>query len=59
MTDPEAMRAKQNAEEALKKAQVLKQRGTRLGEGWRKSQQDNNFRLMLRQLGQKTVGGNA
>ena len=57
MTGPEEReQAKQSAQAALDDAKRLADRSAKIGERWRKSQQDNNFRLMLRQLGQKAAG---
>jgi hypothetical protein len=60
MTTPESRRERETAsaevEEALARAESLVKRGERIGERWRKSRSDNNFRLMLRNMG-KAVNG--
>jgi hypothetical protein len=56
MTTPDEARGR--AEEALEKATELRDRGVTIAERWRKSQDDNNFRQMLRQIG-KGIAHNA
>lgn len=54
MTTPgEREEAQREAADALNKAEGMKNRGMSIGERWRKAQEDNNFRQMLRQLGSK------
>lgn len=49
MTGPDD--SQQRAQEALKKATEIRNKGVTIAEKWRKSQKDNNFRQMLRQIG--------
>jgi hypothetical protein len=49
--------ARVSAVESLERAAQLRERGIRIASAWRKSQQDNNFRQMLRQLGKAAVNG--
>lgn len=55
MTGPESKRERDEASaevhEAMAHAASLVERGNKIGERWRKSRTDNNFRLMLRNLG--------
>jgi len=55
MTEAERERhdAQQEADAALARADALVSRGAKIAQGWTKSRQDNNFRLMLRRLGQR------
>lgn len=56
MTEPdkrERKEARKEAEAALARAQTLRDRSAKIGEGWVKSRMDNNFRLMLRNLGKE------
>ncbi len=56
MTTPDERKtAKQEADEALEHAREMTTRAIKIGERWRQSQLDNNFRLMLRGLGQKAT----
>lgn len=43
--------AKERAGEALEKATQMRDRGVTIAARWKRSQEDNNFRQMLRQLG--------
>lgn len=51
----EEREAREQATEALRRASDLKNRGDRIAKAWRQSQEDNNFRYMLRQLGRKVA----
>lgn len=55
MTGPEGKRIREEAQaevaDALAKAVTVRDRGAKIAEGWKKSRTDNNFRLMLRELG--------
>jgi hypothetical protein len=55
VTGPESKRERDNAAEAAAEAQQaaasLVERGTKIGEKWRQSRADNNFRMMLRSIG--------
>lgn len=51
--------ARVEAAEALHRASQLRERGMRIALAWRKSQEDNNFRQMLRQLGKATSNGSS
>lgn len=51
MMTKEREEARQQAAETLERASQLRERGIRIAMAWRQSQQDNNFRQMLRQLG--------
>lgn len=57
MTGPESERDRETAlveaDQALRHAETLMDRGAKIAAGWRQSRQDNNFRLMLRALGQR------
>lgn len=57
MTGPESERDRETAlveaDQALQHAETLMNRGAKIAQGWRQSRKDNNFRLMLRALGQK------
>ena len=61
MTTPEARRelevAKAEAADALDHAEAVQDRGVKIGERWRKSRADNNFRLMLRSIGKGAQQG--
>ena len=46
----ELQRSKEQAEAALEKAERVLRRSKGLGERWRDSRADNNFRLMIRKL---------
>lgn len=57
MTEPgkqERAEARKEAEDALARAAELKDRSAKIGEGWVRSRGDNNFRLMLRNLGRRS-----
>lgn len=57
MTEPdkqERTEARKEADEALARAETLRDRSAKIGQGWVKSRVDNNFRLMLRNLGKET-----
>ena len=56
MTTPDE--SKERAEAALEQATKMRDRGVTIAEKWRKSQQDNNFRQMLRAIG-KGIAHNA
>jgi hypothetical protein len=56
MTTPDESRNRADA--ALEKATEMRDRGVTIAERWRKSQQDNNFRQMLRTIG-KGIASNA
>jgi hypothetical protein len=56
MTTPDE--SKDRANEALQKATEIRDRGVKIAASWRKSQQDNNFRQMLRQIG-RGIANNA
>lgn len=43
--------ATRKAEAALARAVSVRERSARIGQGWAQSRRDNNFRLMLRNLG--------
>ncbi len=45
--------AKERADAALAQAERVRDRSDKIAEGWRRSRSDNNFRHMLRALGQK------
>jgi hypothetical protein len=45
--------ARQEADDALARAQSMRERGAKIAEGWVKSRKDNNFRLMIRNLGRE------
>lgn len=55
MTGPESKREMEEAsaevQAAMARAASLVERGNKIGEKWRRSRTDNNFRLMLRNLG--------
>lgn len=50
MNDEHLAKARREAEDALKRAQVRKSWAERLAEGWRTARADNGFREMLRRL---------
>jgi hypothetical protein len=56
MTTPDE--SKERATEALQRATEMRERGVKIAARWRQSQQDNNFRQMLRQIG-KGIARNA
>lgn len=56
MTTPDE--SKERAQAALEQATKIRDRGVTIAEKWRKSQQDNNFRQMLRSIG-KGIARNA
>ena len=45
--------ARQEADAALAHAESLRERGAKIAEGWIRSRMDNNFRLMIRNLGRE------
>jgi hypothetical protein len=45
--------AGQEADAALERANAIVSRGAKIAQGWTQSRKDNNFRLMIRQLGQR------
>lgn len=52
MTTPkEREQAQRAADQALENAMKIRTRGVSIAERWRKSQEDNNFRKMLRMIG--------
>jgi len=55
MTEAEHERqeARQEADAALARADRMVDRGAKIAQGWVRSRQDNNFRQMLRKLGQR------
>lgn len=53
MTEREEARTE--AALALRRVTDLRNRGDRIAEAWRKSREDNNFRMMLRQLGERVA----
>jgi hypothetical protein len=53
MTEAERNEARQEADAALVRADEILSRGAKIAQGWVKSRQDNNFRMMLRRLGQR------
>lgn len=58
MTDAERQERKeanQKADAALDHAASILSRGAKIAQGWSQSRKDNNFRLMLRRMGQKVV----
>lgn len=51
MTTPEERaKAREEANEALERAEETRQAALKLAQAWRRSRADNNFRQMLRQL---------
>lgn len=48
--EEEVEAAMQAADSALKNAKEIRERGVKIGAGWRQSRSDNNFRQMLRIL---------
>lgn len=55
MTEPELERetARAEAKAAADKAKIVRTRGAKIAEGWNRSRQDNNFRMMLRAIAVK------
>lgn len=51
--------ARQQATKALQRASELRDRGGKIAEAWRKSQRDNNFRMMLRGMGKVVKHGSS
>lgn len=49
--DQEREQANQEANQALTQASAILDRSVKMGERWRKSREDNNFRAMIRNLG--------
>jgi hypothetical protein len=56
MTTPDE--SKDRAHAALEKATQVRDRGVTIAQRWRQSQEDNNFRQMLRSIG-KGIASNA
>lgn len=50
MSEEQLHNAQEEVDRALAKAKEIKALSTRLGEGWRRSRADNNFRTMVRRL---------
>lgn len=49
----ERKEARQEADAAQARAEEILTRGAKIAQGWAQSRRDNNFRLMLRRLGQR------
>ena len=45
--------AREAADAALEKARVIAQRGRMIARGWRIAREHNNFRAMIRDLGER------
>src|SRR3982751_5633368 len=53
----ERAEAEEEADAALARAEKIRTRGARIAREWVQSRQDNNFRLMIRGLGQRAENG--
>jgi len=54
MTDAEQRHeAREEADAALARADQIVSRGAKIAQGWAQSRRDNNFRQMIRRLGQR------
>lgn len=55
MTEAERREANEEADAALARAEEIRSRGAKIAEAWAESRRENNFRLMIRRLGQRAV----
>lgn len=56
MTEEQRRReAGEQADDALRRAEEITTRSKRIAKGWMDSRKENNFRLMIRRLGQKAA----